>query len=54
MQENRRCEVICTRRSSRLEVGTGSVRTLINVGRLGTNEQRRPEDEVYELTSSMP
>ena len=36
---------------SRLEVGTGSVRTLINVGRLGANEQRWPEDEVYELAS---
>jgi len=34
---------------SRLEVGTGSVRTLINVGQLGPSEQRWPEDEVYEL-----
>ncbi len=34
-----------------LEGDTGSVRTLINVGRLGANEQRWPEDEVYELAS---
>jgi diguanylate cyclase (GGDEF)-like protein len=34
---------------SRLEPGTGTVRTLINVGRLGPNEERWPEDEVYRV-----
>jgi diguanylate cyclase (GGDEF)-like protein len=32
---------------SRLEPGTGMVRTLINVGTLGPHEQRWPHDEVY-------
>ncbi|CAN5178384.1 sensor domain-containing diguanylate cyclase [soil metagenome] len=35
---------------SRLEPGAGFVRTLVNVGSLGPEEQRRPEHEVYELT----
>ena len=34
---------------SRLEPGAGTVRTLINVGRLGPNEVRWPEDEVYRV-----
>ncbi|HYO32101.1 MAG TPA: sensor domain-containing diguanylate cyclase [Nocardioidaceae bacterium] len=34
---------------SRIEAGTGSIRTLINVGRLGPTEQRWPHDEVYRL-----
>jgi diguanylate cyclase (GGDEF)-like protein len=32
---------------SRQEPGTGTVRTLINVGRLGPSEERWPENEVY-------
>ncbi len=38
---------------SRLEPGTGQVRTLLNVGDLGPSEQRWPEDEVY-ATSDFP
>ena len=34
---------------SRLEPGTGNLRTLLNVGDLGPNEARWPEDEVYTL-----
>lgn len=34
---------------SRLEPGTGSLRTLLNVGELGPKEVRWPEDEVYTL-----
>ena len=34
---------------SRLEPGTGTVRTLINVGRLGPTEERWPENEVYRV-----
>jgi diguanylate cyclase (GGDEF)-like protein len=34
---------------SRLEPGTGQVRTVINVGRLGPNERRWPTAEVYSL-----
>jgi diguanylate cyclase (GGDEF)-like protein len=34
---------------SRLEAGTGLVRTVINVGDLGPTEQRWPVDEVYSL-----
>ena len=34
---------------SRIEAGTGSIRTLINVGRLGPTEQRWPHDEIYRL-----
>ena len=34
---------------SRLEPGTGSLRTLLNVGDLGPHEERWPEDEVYTL-----
>jgi diguanylate cyclase (GGDEF)-like protein len=34
---------------SRQEPGTGTVRTLINVGRLGPGEERWPEDEVYQV-----
>ncbi|UQX86843.1 sensor domain-containing diguanylate cyclase [Jatrophihabitans telluris] len=34
---------------SRLEPGTGTLRTLINVGDLGPSEQRWPTDEVYTL-----
>jgi GGDEF domain-containing protein len=34
---------------SRQEPGTGTVRTLINVGRLGPSEERWPEDEVYQV-----
>jgi diguanylate cyclase (GGDEF)-like protein len=34
---------------SRLEPGTGAVRTLINVGMLGPTEQRWPLDETYHL-----
>lgn len=34
---------------SRLEPGTGVLRTLINVGELGPGEQRWPEDETYSL-----
>jgi diguanylate cyclase (GGDEF)-like protein len=34
---------------SRQEPGTGTVRTLINVGRLGPGESRWPEDEVYRV-----
>lgn len=33
---------------SRQEPGTGTVRTLINVGRLGPSEERWPEEEVYQ------
>jgi diguanylate cyclase (GGDEF)-like protein len=34
---------------SRLEPGTHRVRTLVNVGELGPNEVRWPEDETYEM-----
>ena len=34
---------------SRLEAGTGLIRTVINVGDLGPHEQRWPVDEVYHL-----
>ena len=34
---------------SRIEAGTGLVRTMINVGDLGPDEQRWPVDEVYRL-----
>ncbi len=34
---------------SRLEPGTGTLRTLINVGSLGPEEERWPEQEVYHL-----
>lgn len=34
---------------SRLEPGTGTIRTLVNVGRLGPDEQRWPENEVYRV-----
>jgi diguanylate cyclase (GGDEF)-like protein len=34
---------------SRLEQGTGAIRTLINVGKLGPNERRWPDNEVYRL-----
>lgn len=34
---------------SRLEAGTGAIRTLINVGRLGPWEQRWPDNELYRL-----
>jgi diguanylate cyclase (GGDEF)-like protein len=34
---------------SRLEQGTGAIRTLINVGRLGPDERRWPDNEVYRL-----
>lgn len=34
---------------SRQEPGTGTVRTLINVGRLGPTEERWPENEVYRI-----
>lgn len=34
---------------SRLEAGTGTVRTVINVGELGPDEVRLPQDEVYPL-----
>jgi diguanylate cyclase (GGDEF)-like protein len=34
---------------SRLEAGTGLVRTVINVGDLGPSEERWPTDEVYSL-----
>src|SRR4028118_2045174 len=34
---------------SRQEPGTGTVRTLINVGRLGPTEERWPENEVYRV-----
>jgi diguanylate cyclase (GGDEF)-like protein len=34
---------------SRLEPGTGSVRTVINVGSLGPTEERWPSDELYHL-----
>lgn len=34
---------------SRLDPGTGSLRTLLNVGDLGPDEVRWPEDEVYTL-----
>jgi diguanylate cyclase (GGDEF)-like protein len=34
---------------SRLEPGTGTLRTLINVGDLGPTEQRRPVNETYSL-----
>jgi len=34
---------------SRLELGTGGIRTMINAGALGPGEQRWPVDEVYRL-----
>jgi diguanylate cyclase (GGDEF)-like protein len=34
---------------SRLEQGTGAIRTLINVGKLGPAERRWPDNEVYRL-----
>jgi diguanylate cyclase (GGDEF)-like protein len=34
---------------SRLEPGTGGIRTIINAGRLGRDEYRWPADEVYRL-----
>ncbi len=34
---------------SRLEQGTGTVRTVINVGSLGPSEQRWPDQEIYRL-----
>jgi diguanylate cyclase (GGDEF)-like protein len=34
---------------SRLEAGTGRIRTIINVGDLGPNEQRWPQNESYGL-----
>jgi diguanylate cyclase (GGDEF)-like protein len=34
---------------SRLEQGTGAIRTLINVGKLGPDERRWPDNEVYRL-----
>jgi len=34
---------------SRLEPGTGGIRTVINAGRLGPGEQRWPADEIYRL-----
>lgn len=34
---------------SRLEPGTGTLRTLVNVGDLGPTEERWPENEVYSL-----
>jgi diguanylate cyclase (GGDEF)-like protein len=34
---------------SRVEPGTGTLRTLINVGDLGPTEERRPENETYSL-----
>ena len=34
---------------SRLEPGTGDLRTIVNVGLLGPNEERWPADEVYRL-----
>ncbi|HSS68800.1 MAG TPA: sensor domain-containing diguanylate cyclase [Nocardioidaceae bacterium] len=34
---------------SRLEQGTGAIRTLINVGTLGPDERRWPDNEVYRL-----
>jgi diguanylate cyclase (GGDEF)-like protein len=34
---------------SRLEPGTTTLRTLINVGDLGPSEQRRPDDETYSM-----
>ena len=33
----------------RQEPGTGTIRTLINTGRLGPDEQRWPDDEVYQI-----
>jgi diguanylate cyclase (GGDEF)-like protein len=36
---------------SRLEPGATTVRTLINVGDLGPNEERWPKDEVYETSA---
>jgi diguanylate cyclase (GGDEF)-like protein len=38
---------------SRLEPGTGAIRTLINVGRLGPHERRWPENEIYRLDDFM-
>lgn len=38
---------------SRLEPGTGAIRTLINVRRLGPSEQRWPKNEVYRLADFM-
>jgi diguanylate cyclase (GGDEF)-like protein len=34
---------------SRQEPGTGTIRTLINTGRLGPGEQRWPDNEVYQI-----
>ena len=34
---------------SRLELGTGCVRTVLNAGRLGPGEQRWPAEETYEI-----
>ena len=34
---------------SRLEAGTGAIRTVINAGYLGPGERRWPTDEVYRL-----
>lgn len=34
---------------SRLERGTGSIRTLLNAGRLGPDEERWPAEETYEI-----
>ena len=38
---------------SRLEQGTGGIRTVINVGNLGPDEKRWPTNEVYRLDDFM-
>lgn len=38
---------------SRQEPGTGTIRTLINTGRLGPGEERWPTDEVYQIDRYM-
>jgi diguanylate cyclase (GGDEF)-like protein len=48
-EESRRAIEAASVSISRIEAGTGLVRTMINVGDLGPTEQRWPVDEVYRL-----
>ncbi|MBA3232991.1 MAG: sensor domain-containing diguanylate cyclase [Propionibacteriales bacterium] len=50
-EEARRALLASTVSVSRLEQGSMTIRTLINVGELGPSEERRPQDETYELSA---
>lgn len=47
--ESRRAVNAATVSISRLEAGSGLLRTLLNVGDLGPTEEKRPHDEIYRL-----